>query len=145
MTRADCNADGCTQPRVGRGLCQMHYGRWRRKGQIDGEVRTVTHRDAVLTELRIRRMRGERAVWSDPRRPMHTAMAQLSQAVGRRLDDRWVNISSAVQIMEKRGELRIARHPHRTAYVAIALTPAGLRAAREVEVQQHLALAESQR
>lgn len=34
MTRA-CSIDGCGKPARARGMCQTHYGRWKRNGHTD--------------------------------------------------------------------------------------------------------------
>lgn len=51
MVKRTCSVDGCEKPSRSRGMCKMHYSRWRRYG--DASVKHMTGRRAAPVELRV--------------------------------------------------------------------------------------------
>lgn len=49
-----CNVNGCDRPIKARGLCAMHYPRWRRTGDPEEVRRAGRPRDEMLDDLRER-------------------------------------------------------------------------------------------
>jgi hypothetical protein len=86
-----CTVDGCDRVHMGRGLCNSHYSRWLRGGDLQ-LVRTIVMVDAEPLLDAITRRLGERAVtWLIPddsdRRAYYRAKASghISEAVADRL------------------------------------------------------------